>query len=252
MLLPALLSAGFVPSAGVAQSQEVLVFAAASQKDALDAVIEEYAKGGGPEVKAAYASSSTLARQIEQGAPADVFISANPKWMDYLQERDLIETSTRTDLLGNGLVLVAPKESQIELKVAQKFDLAGALGDRRLAMGDPDHVPAGIYGKQALQSLGVWSSVEGKLARADNVRVALALVSRGETPLGIVYGSDAVADDTVRVVDTFPGDSHAPIIYPVAVTAETENREAAVSFLDFLKSPEAAAIFERCGFRVLN
>ena len=176
-------------------AQEVLVFAAASLQDAFDAVIEEYQAQGGGEVSASYASSSTLARQIEQGAPADVFISANPEWMDYLEERGLLRAGSRTDLLGNGLVLVAPPESETTVEIAPGFDLAGALDGGRLAMGDPDHVPAGIYGRAALESLGVWQAVEPQVARADNVRAALALVARGEAPLGMVYRSDAVADD---------------------------------------------------------
>jgi molybdate transport system substrate-binding protein len=228
-----------------AQAQQLVVFAAASLKDALDAAIVDYPGSAG--IAATYASSSTLARQIEQGAPADLFISANPEWMDYLAERGLIRAGTRADLLGNRLALVAPAASERALAIAPGFDLAGALEGGRLAMGDPDHVPAGIYGKAALESLGVWDAVAPRLARADNVRAALALVARGEAPLGIVYTSDAAADPTVRVVGVFPPESHPPIIYPVAVTAASKHPDAAL-LVEFLKSPTAAAAFARFGF----
>ena len=238
-------------SGGDARSQSLLVFAAASLKDALDAVVEDYAASGGSAVAASYASSSALARQIERGAPADIFLSANPAWMDYLEERDLIRDGSRADLLGNGLVLVAPAESEVELTIAPRFDLLGALDGGRLAMGDPDHVPAGIYGKAALASLGAWEAVASRAARADNVRGALALVTRGEAPLGIVYRSDAVADPGVRVVGVFSSESHPPIIYPVAVLAASKH-PAAADLLDFLKSAAAAQVFERFGFTVLD
>jgi molybdate transport system substrate-binding protein len=235
-----------------AQADELLIFAAASLKDALDAAIVEYtAAETGREVVASYASSSTLARQIEQGAPADVFISANPEWMDYLAERDLIRADSRADLLGNGLVLVAPADGAATLEIAPGFDLAGALGGGRLAMGDPDHVPAGLYGKAALENLGVWDSVASQVARADNVRAALALVARGEAPLGVVYRSDAAADPSVRTVAAFPEDSHPPIIYPVAVIAGSQHPGAA-GLADFLRSPIASLVFERFGFTVLD
>jgi molybdate transport system substrate-binding protein len=236
---------------GRAQAEDLLVFAAASLKDALDAAIAEYHTTGGVPVKAAYASSSTLARQIEYGAPADIFISANPQWMDYLEERDLVQSGSRADLLGNGLVLVAPRDADIRLEIAPGFDLLGALVGGRLAMGDPDHVPAGTYGRAALESLGVWHEVAPHVARADNVRAALALVARGEAPLGVVYRSDAAADATVRVVDGFPPDSHPPIIYPLAIMAESKH-PAAVELVAFLKSESAAAAFERFGFAVLE
>ena len=240
----ALVWLGTVSAAGAA-AQELLVFAAASLKDALDAVIVEYP--GEAAITASYASSSVLARQIEQGAPADVFISANSEWMDYLAERDLIRADTRADLLGNGLVLVAPAASDVALEIAPGFDLVGALGGGRLAMGDPDHVPAGIYGKAALESLGVWHAVAPQVARADNVRAALALVARDEAPLGIVYRSDALAEPGVRVVDAFPEDSHPPIVYPIALVAGGQ-QPAAAGLVDFLKSPAAAPLFERAGF----
>ena len=167
--------------------------------------------------------------------------------MDYLAERDLIREGTRADLLANGLVLVAPAASEHALEIAPGFDLAGALGGGRLAMGDPDHVPAGIYGKAALASLGVWQAVESQVARADNVRAALALVARGEAPLGIVYNSDALVEPGVRVLDAFPEDSHPPIVYPIAVVADGQ-QPAAARLADYLKSPAAAPTFERFGF----
>ncbi len=242
-----------------ANAQELLVFGAASLRDALDAVIEVYQAQGGGEVRTSYASSSTLARQIEQGAPADLYISANPQWMDYLEERDLVREGSRADLLGNGLVLVAPQDSGIALEIMPGFDLLGALDGGLLAMGDPDHVPAGIYGKAALESLGAWHGVAAQVARADNVRAALALVSRGETPLGVVYRSDAVADRSVdavadrsvKVIDDFPQDSFPPIVYPVAIMADSKNPEAA-ALLAMLKSDTAAEIFGRFGFTMLQ
>lgn len=238
---------------GPARADELLVFAAASQREALDAVAAAYASAGKGEVKISYQASSTLARQIEQGAPADIFISADPKWIDYLAERKLIDDATRTQLFGNGLVLVAGKKSATQaVEIGPGFDLAGMIGDGKLAVGDPDHVPAGIYAKQAMRTLGVWGEVERKLARADNVRAALALVSRGEAPLGIVYSSDAMADEGVKVVGVFPDDSHPPIIYPVAVTAAAPNARGARAFMHFLLTPEAVKIYQSFGFRVLK
>jgi molybdate transport system substrate-binding protein len=234
-----------------AMAQELLVFAAASLTNALDAVIEEYKAQGGGEVTVSYASSSALARQIEEGAPADIFISASPEWMDYLDERDLIREGSRSDLLGNGLVLVAPADSDATVEIGPDFDLVGALDGGRLAMGDPDHVPAGVYGKAALESLGVWDAVAPHVARADNVRAALALVSLGEAPLGIVYSSDVLADDGVKVVGEFPAGSFPEIVYPVAIAADSEHPEAG-TLVDMLHSDAAAAIFERYGFAMLE
>jgi len=234
-------------AAAPTSARDLLVFGAASLRDALDAVIATDEGNGGGEVRVAYASSSTLARQIEQGAPADIFISANPQWMDYLEQKDLLRKGSRADLLGNGLVLVAPLDSAATIEIAPGFDLAGLLGDGLLAMGDPDHVPAGIYGREALENLGVWDAVAPKVARADNVRAALALVARGETPLGVVYRSDAIADDGVKVIATFPPGRHAPIIYPVAVIADSRNAEAD-AFVALLRSETAAAIFAQFGF----
>lgn len=236
-----------------ARAGDVLVFAAASQRDALDAVIAAYQETSKDTVKASYQSSSTLARQIEHGAPADLYISANPKWMDYLAERRLIDTATRVDMFGNGLVLIAAKSREArKLNLKTGFDLAGLIGDGRLATGDPDHVPAGIYAKQALQNLRQWTRVETKLARADNARVALALVARGEAPYGIVYSSDAIADKTIEIVATFPAASHSKIVYPVAVTTAAPNPAGAKALLDFLRSPKAAKIYRQFGFSVLG
>ena len=235
------------------QAADILIFAAASQRDALDAVIDTYRPSGTYRIRASYQSSSALARQIERGAPADLFISANVDWMDYLQTRGLIDDRSRTDLFGNELVLITAKGSKTAgVTVERGFGLAALLGNRRLAVGDPDHVPAGLYARQAMQSLGIWDSVAQKLARADNARSALALVARGETPVGIVYASDAAADSSVRVIGRFPEDAHAPIVYPAAVTERSENANAARAFLDFLRKPEAARIFARYGFRVLG
>jgi molybdate transport system substrate-binding protein len=233
-----------------ARGQDLLVFSAASLQEALGAVIEIRRSQGGGEVRVSYGASSTLARQIEQGAPADIFISANPEWMDYLEERGLLREGSRTDLLGNGLVLVAPKGSGTEIEIEPGFDLLAALDGGRLAMGDPDHVPAGIYGRQALESLGAWDAVAPQVARTDNVRAALALVARGEAPLGVVYRSDAVGD-TVTVVDDFPQECHPPIIYPIAIVADSEHPETAALF-ELLQSEPAAAIFEQFGFTMLD
>lgn len=233
-----------------ARAQEVVVFAAASLKNAMDAAVAAWEEQGG-EATISYAGSSALARQIEQGAPADIFISANPGWMDYLEERGLIDPATRSDLLGNRLVLIAPSPSDVTLEIAPGFDLAGALNGGYLAMANTEAVPAGIYGRTALTSLGVWDGVQGRIAQAADVRAALTLVSRGEAPLGIVYRTDAAADANVRIVDTFPEDTHEPIIYPIALTNGVEG-EAARLLLEFLKSEDAAPFFEAQGFDVLG
>ena len=233
-------------------AEELLVFAAASLRNALDEANAAYTKASGNEVTTSYAASSALAKQIEQGAPADVFISADLDWMDYLQERDLIDPATRSNLLGNGIVLITRADSTIQpATIAEGFDLAILLGaDGRLAMGQVDSVPAGKYGKAALEELGIWPSVADRIAQAENVRAALLLVSRGEAPLGIVYRTDAVADPGVKVVGTFPADSHPAIIYPVAATAET-TKAAAGAYLEFLRSGPAKAAFEKEGFTLV-
>lgn len=235
------------------QAGDILVFAASSQRDALDAVIEVYRRTSKAAVRVSYQSSSTLARQIEQGAPADLYISASPQWMDYLEERKLIDAQSRVNIVGNGLVLVAAKNSTARpARIGPGFDLAERLGAGRLAVGDPDHVPGGIYAKQALKRLGMWQQIEPKLARADNIRSALALVARGETPYGIVYSSDAMADASVKVIGHFPQHSHLPIVYPAAVTANAKDPQAARDFLAFLRQARAAAIYRRYGFRSLD
>jgi molybdate transport system substrate-binding protein len=231
------------------QDRQLLVFAAASLTNVLDEIGPAYAQQSKQPVKFSYAASSALARQLAAGARADVFFSADLEWMDYVQARNLIDRSTRRNVLGNRLVLVAPADSKIELKVAPGFKLAGALGEGRLATGDPESVPVGKYARSALISLGVWNDVADRLVRADNVRSALAFIARGETPLGIVYETDAKVERRVRVVDFFPADTHPPIVYAVAVTAQA--RPGARQFVEFLQSAAAQAAFEKYGFTQL-
>ncbi|HJT06381.1 MAG TPA: molybdate ABC transporter substrate-binding protein [Stellaceae bacterium] len=244
----AFIAAG-VPSR--AQAADVLVFAAASLKNALDDAGAAFEKAGGDKVRVSYGASSALARQIEAAAPADMFVSADLDWMDYVQKRSLIQTQTRKELLGNRLVMVEPATSTPKVDIAPNFPLAKLLGGGRLAMADPDAVPAGKYGKAALQKLGVWSSVEGKLARAENVRAALLFVARGEAPLGIVYATDAAAEKDVKIAGVFPENTHPPIVYPIALTSRSKN-PAAAKFLAFLESPAAKPLFEKQGFTVLR
>lgn len=227
----------------------VLVFAAASLTDVLDEIDRAYTAQTGAEVRASYAASSVLAKQIESGAPADVFLGADREWMDYLEERGLLKRGSRQDLLGNTLVLVAAADNPLQLKIAPGFDLAGALGKGRLAVGDPDSVPAGMYAQAALVKLGVWNQVKDRLARADKVRTALEYVARGESPLAIVYGTDARAEKRVRVVDVFSADTHPSIVYPVALTAGA--RPEAERYREFLNSDAVRQIFTRRGFVVL-
>jgi molybdate transport system substrate-binding protein len=246
-LIAAIFAIAAAPLSASAQTEDAtIVFAAASLRNALDNAVQDYTSRTGKSVSVSYAGSSTLAKQIAQGAPADIFISANVKWMDTLAEAGAIDTASRVTLLGNSIVLVAPNDSDMSLKIAPGFALADALGGNRLAMAETTGVPAGIYGRAALQSLGVWDSVAAKVAQADNVRAALALVSRGETPLGIVYATDAHADKNVRIVDTFPADSHPPILYPAALTASAG--PAARDLFAFLVSPEAKSFYEEQGF----
>lgn len=230
-----------------AAAKDVVVFAAASLKNALDEASAAYEREAGVKALISYAASSTLAKQVESGAPADLFISADLDWMDYLQKRDLIKPETRLTLLGNKLVLIAPVSSTAQIEIQPGFALADLLGNERLAMADPGAVPAGKYGKAALEKLGVWASVAAKMAPTEDVRAALLLVSRGETPLGIVYATDAAADKGVRIVAAFPEDSHPPIVYPAAELTTTAN-PAATGFLEFLKSDRARPFFERQGF----
>lgn len=244
------LAVAAVVAAPAAMAADVTVFAAASLKNALDDIEAAWKAEAGKEATISYAASSALAKQIEEGAPADVFISADVPWMDYLAERDLVKKDTVVRLLGNRLVLVAPADSGATLAIGPGFDLLSALGDGRLAMGQVDSVPAGKYGKEALTALGVWGEVEGHVAQAENVRAALALVATGEAPFGIVYETDANAEKAVKVVGVFPEDSHAPIVYPAAVTAEAKSPDAG-AFMAFLRTGTAAALFEKQGFTVL-
>ena len=238
-------------AAGGETAGELVVLAAASTAAAMDEVAALFAETGHGRAHISYASSAALARQIELGAPADVFLSANRNLMDYLAERGLIDAASRRDLLGNELVLVAPLDSPLRLAIAPGFPLAQALGDGRLAMGDPDHVPAGIYGRDALRELGVWDAVAARVAAAADVRGALALVSRGEAAAGVVYASDARAPARVRVLGRFPAASHGAIVYPVAAVGARAG-PAAAAFLEFLGSPEAQAAFRRHGFIVIG
>lgn len=232
-----------------ATAADVTVFAAASLKEALDDQAKQFEAATGNKVIVSYGGSNTLAKQIESGAPADMFISADLDWMDYLDQRHLIATNTRYNLLRNSLVLIAPSSSTSTLKIGPNFGLAAALGSDKLAMANPDSVPAGKYGKSALEALGIWSSVEKQVARAENVRAALALVSRGEAPFGVVYRTDALADKGVKTVDTFPPNSHPPIVYPAALVADSKSI-AASAMLEFLRSAAARPVWEKYGFGV--
>ena len=239
---------------GTASAEEITVFAASSLKNALDQIAAVWQAETGNTVVISYEGSPKLAKQIEEGAPADLFISASKKWMDTLSDEKLIKDESRKDILGNTLVLVAGKDAA-PVEIKKGFDLKGLLGEGKLSMGTVDSVPAGQYGKEALESLGVWSAVEGNVAQSENVRAALALVATGEAPYGIVYASDAIADDQsgdkVTVVGTFPDDSHKPIVYPAAVVASSSKAEAQ-GFLDALSSDAASVVFTAQGFKVLK
>ena len=239
--------------AGPAAAQEkITVFAAASLRNALDEADATFAKESGIAVTASYAASSALAKQIEQGAPADVFLSADIEWMDYLASRKLIAPATRADLCGNALVLIAAQNSKIgHVEIAPGFDLAKLAEGGRIAVADMRAVPAGLYAKAALEKLGAWSAVQDKLAQAENVRAALSYVARKEAPLGIVYATDANVEPGVKIVGTFPPGSHPPIVYPVAAV-EGHARDAVTRYLQFLRGREAEGIFEKYGFAVLN
>jgi molybdate transport system substrate-binding protein len=228
-------------------AREVTVFAAASLTDALQDVGRGFEADSGIDVRFSFAGSSLLARQIEAGAAADVFLSADEDWMDYLAARGLIRPGSRRDALTNRLVLVAPADATVTLKIAPKFALVETLSDGRLALADPDAVPAGRYAKAALMALGVWEAVRSKIVRAENVRVALAYVARGEAKLGIVYATDATAEPRVRIVDTFPPETHPRVVYPAALTADGDSAEAR-AFLDYMIGPKAAAVFRKYGF----
>ena len=231
---------------GTAHAQ--VVFAAASLKNALDEVVLLYKKEENRDVRVSYAASSALARQIESGAPADLFISADLEWMDYLDKKGLLAAGTRRNLLGNRLVLIAPAREPVKLQPAPGFPISAALKNQRIALADPGSVPAGKYAKAAFEKLGVWDQVAPRVAAAENVRAALALVSRGETPLGVVYQTDAAADPGVMIAGVFPPASHPPIIYPVAALKGA--KPAAADFLGFIEGAQARRIFEKHGFAV--
>ena len=248
-LLGAVVLAALAVSPVMAKADEVLVFAAASLKTALDQVADDWRLRTGKSVTISYAGSSQLARQIEQGAPADIFISASVQWMDYLDQAKLIDPKSRTDLLGNTLVLIAHGSAAAAMKLDTDLDLAGLLGDEKLAMALVDSVPAGVYGKAVLTSLGLWDAVAPKVAQTDNVRAALALVASGEAPYGIVYATDAVAEDDVSVVGTFAEETHDPIIYPAAMLSASDADTQA--FFDELMTPHSAEVFKAQGFKPL-
>lgn len=255
MAVAGILALSLLSAPALAQKTETTtttVFAAASLKTALDSAATAYQKSTGNKIVVSYAASSALAKQIEQGAPADIFISADLDWMDYVDKAKLIKDDTRFNMLGNRLVLIAPASSTASIKIEPGFGLAAALGEGRLAMGDVKSVPAGKYGSAALKKLGVWDAVEPKIAQAENVRAALALVAQGEAPFGIVYETDATAEPKVKVVGVFPEDTHPPIIYPIAVTAGSQDAGAASAFIAYLKSPEGQAAFAKQGFTILK
>jgi len=248
-VIAACLALGLVTSPAIAQ-ESLTVFAAASLKNALDDISAEFTKATGIKVTASYAGSSTLAKQIEQGAPADVFASADIDWMDYAHDKKLINDATRINLLGNRLVLIAPKTSSLgDVAIDPGFDLAALAGDGHIVTGDVRAVPVGRYAKAALEKLGAWTKAEPKMAMSENVRAALALVARGEAPLGIVYATDAKIEPGVKIIGTFPADSHPPIVYPFAATAVAKTQ--AERYLAFLRLAAAKVIFERYGFTVL-
>jgi molybdate transport system substrate-binding protein len=237
-------------SAAASDKPSITVFAAASLTNVLQELGDGFTKTTLIPVRFSFAASSALARQIENGSPADVFFSADLEWMDYLQNHNLIQPDSRHNVIGNRLVLIAPTDSKIKLKIEPGFALAAALGKGRLATGDPDAVPAGRYAREALTTLGVWSNVADRLVRADSVRSALAFVDRGEAPLGIVYDTDALIDKHVRVVDVFPDNSHLPIVYPIALTSRA-NSDAA-KFVDYLRGPAGQVAFKAYGFTSLR
>lgn len=240
-----------VPAAAQdAKQPELLVFAASSLSNVIGEISTSFEQQGGAHVKISFAASSVLARQIEAGGKADVFISADQEWMDYLAQRGLIDRKSRRNLVGNQLVLIAPADSTLELKIAPGFDIVSALKGGRLATGDPDTVPVGKYARSSLVSLGVWDDMADRVVRADNVRGAMMFVARGEVPLGIVYTTDALVDRKVRIVDTFPENTHAPITYPGANILGA--RSEAAAYLQYLGSAEAIATWKKFGFLELK
>lgn len=248
VVLSAVLLIAGIATAQAQAAEKITVFAAASLTNALQDIAIQYKKEKNVNVISSFASSSTLARQIELGAPADLFISADRQWMDYSVKKQQMVNNTTYILLGNELVLIAPKTSTLKrVEINNETQWATLLGSNRLAVGDPDHVPAGIYAQEALQKLGAWTTLEPKLARANNVRAALALVERNESPLGIVYGSDAIASQKVKVIGIFPVSSHKPVEYPMAIVKGHESK-IVDDFYDYLKGPAAAKIFQHYGF----
>ncbi|MCE6074877.1 molybdate ABC transporter substrate-binding protein [Agrobacterium vitis] len=251
--LPAILTALilFVAPQAFAADQSLTVFAAASLKETMSKIADDWKAETGREVKLSFAASSALAKQIDEGAPADLFISADLNWMDHLDKGGELVPGSRVNLLGNRIVLVAASSSTITTKIAPGFDLAGLLGDERLAMGNVASVPAGVYGKAALENLGVWANIKDKVAQADNVRAALLLVSRQEAPLGIVYETDARVDPAVKILDRFPENSHPAIVYPAGVLKASTNPDAK-AFLAYLQQGKASKVFRTAGFTVLT
>ena len=241
---------GLISSPASAQDKNITIFAAASMKNALDEIDNSFTARTGIKTVASYAASSVLAKQIEQGAPADIFMSADTDWMNYVASRKAVNDATRINLLGNSIVLIAPRDATIgKVTIGPGFDLAKLAGGGRIATGDVSAVPVGKYAKAALQKLGAWQAAEPKFAMAESVRAALTLVARGEAALGIVYATDAQVEPGVKIIGTFPGDSHPPIVYPVAAT--TAAKPETFSYLSFLRSSTAKAIFERYGFSFL-
>jgi molybdate transport system substrate-binding protein len=226
----------------------VTLYAAASLKDVFDEIGKAYEKDKGIKIVASYGATPALAKQIEHGAPADIFLSADTDWMDYVETRKLVKPGSRRNLLTNSLVLIQPVASKVKLKIVPGFPLAKLLRNDRLAVADPNAVPAGKYAKASLESLGVWKEVEPRIAPTENVRAALLLVSRGETPFGIVYRTDALADSKVRIVGEFPATTHPLIVYPAAITSQSGSA-AALEFLAYLSSPVARQVFEKHGFK---
>lgn len=243
----ALLLAPITPPAIAGETAPLRIFAAVSLTEALQELAADYASTGAAEPRLTFAATPVLARQIEAGAPADIFVSADQEWMDYLEARELIRPASRRDVAGNRLVLIAAAHDTAGIALVHGADIAGALKGGRLACADPDSVPAGRYARAALMSLGIWPSLADRLARAENVRVALAWVARGEAPLGIVYETDALAEPRVRILDTFPEDSHLPIRYPAAALREAPAQ--AEAFLQFLEQPQARMRLQNRGFQ---
>jgi molybdate transport system substrate-binding protein len=250
-VLAGIAAAFALAGAAAAAEQPVTVFAAASLTDALKAAAARWQGQGRGPVVLSFGSSSAIAKQVEAGAPADIFASADEKWMKYLSDGNLMDAATIHRPVGNDLVMIAPADSTTSITIAPSFDLVGALNGGRLSIGDPKGVPAGTYAKQALTKLGVWEAVELHTAPAENVRAALALVQRGEAPLGIVYSTDAHGAKGIKVIATFPDDSHDPIVYPMGIVAGHDRPEVK-AFFDFLLSAEGAALFKSYGFKTLE